>query len=182
MNNRNGHIRAVLRYTQMRVHGHKLLSYMNTIRNIFAILSAAVLLASCAEYKYIGNISLLNGAGDTLRVWMGAEMASEYNGYTEYNGIQNGGVTFITKEGGVTHIRGGIIIVENIKAETAAPSFVTDYYDLQNEYSTVLYLIEKNAEVLSQTENPEERADLIEANKRLTERAYVLRHYLEQYE
>ena len=155
---------------------------MNMIRNIFAILSAAVLLASCAEYKYIGDISLLNGAGDTLRVWMGAEVASEYNGDTEYNGVQNGGVTFITKESGVTHIRGGIIIVENIKVETAVPSYVTQYYDLQNEYSTVLYLLEKNQEVISQIKNPEDRADLIEANKRLTERAYVLRHYLEQYE
>ena len=155
---------------------------MNRIRNIFAILSAAALLASCAEYKYIGDISLLNGAGDTLRVWRGAEVASEYDGYTEYNGLQNGGVTFITKEGGVTHIRGGIIIVENIKAVTAAPSYVTEYYDLQHEYSTVLYLLEKNQEAISQIKNPEDKADLLEANKRLTERAYVLRHYLEQYE
>lgn len=156
---------------------------MNMIRSI-AILSAAVLLASCSEYKYIGDISLLNSAGDTLRVWNGAEVASEYNGHTEYNGIQNGGVMFKTKEGGVTYIRGGIIIVENIKVEveTAVSSFATEYYDLLHEYSAVLYQIEKNAEVISRIENPEGRADLIDVNKRLTERAYVLRHYLEQYE
>lgn len=155
---------------------------MNMFRSILAILSAAVLLASCSEYKYIGDISLLNGAGDTLRVWNGAEVASEYNGHTEYNGIQNGGVMFKTKEGGATYISGGIIIVENIKAETDVPSFATEYYDLLHEYSAVLYQIEKNAEVISRIENPEGRADLIDANKRLTERAYVLRHYLEQYE
>lgn len=152
------------------------------IRNILAVLSAAVMLVSCSEYKYFGDISLLNDAGDTLRVWRDAEVASEYNGNTEYYGFRNGGVTFITKEGGVTHISGGIIIVENIKVETAVQSFANEYYDLQNEYCTVLYLLEKNQEVISQIKNPEDRADLIEANKRLTERAYVLRHYLEQYE
>lgn len=152
------------------------------IGNILAVLSAAVMLASCSEIKYFGDISLLNGAGDTLRVWMGAEVASEYNGYTEYNGVQNGGVTFITKEGGMTYISGGIIIVENIKAETAAPSYATEYYDLQHEYSMVLYQIEKNEEVISWIKSTEGKADLIEANKKLRERAYVLRHYLDQYE
>lgn len=152
------------------------------IRNIFAILSAAVLLVSCSEYKYFGDISLLNDARDTLRVWRDAEVVSEYNGNTEYNGFRNGGVMFKTKEGGVSYISGGIIIVENIKVETAVPSFTTEYYDLQYEYSTVLYQIEKNEEVISWIQNPEGKADLIEVNKRLAERAYVLKHYLDQYE
>lgn len=152
------------------------------IRNIFAILSAAVLLASCSEIKYFGDISLLNGAGDTLRVWRDAEVVSEYNGNIEYNGFRNGGVMFKTKEGGASYISGGIVIVENIKAETAVPSFATEYYDLQYEYSMVLYQIEKNEEAISWIESPDGKAGLIEANKKLTERAYVLKHYLDQHE
>lgn len=152
------------------------------IGNILAVLSAAVMLASCSEIKYFGDISLLNGAGDTLRVWRDAEVVSEYNGNIEYNGFRNGGVMFKTKEGGASYISGGIVIVENIKAETAVPSFATEYYDLQYEYSMVLYQIEKNEEVISWIESPEGKADLIEANKKLTERAYVLKHYLDQYE
>lgn len=155
---------------------------MNMIRNILTILSAAVLLASCSEYKYIGDISLLNDAGDTLRVWRDAEVASEYNGNTEYNGFRNGGVMFKTKESGMSYISGGIIIIENIKTDNTAPSFADEYYGLLYEYNRLLLQIERNKEIISQIENSEGRADLIEANKKLTERAYVLKHYLEQYE
>ena len=95
------------------------------MKKLFILCIIALSMFSCVSvqtYSYKGNVTLLSNNGDEIESWNNATMAygDNYNGtyIYPYNNNSNNVVGLISEQGELTYIKGGIVIIRDVKKIT----------------------------------------------------------------
>ena len=165
------------------------------MRNIFLSIGLLALLNACGltYTTYQADITLLGDNGQTIRKWnnavIGKEVKDDYRFQKDlYTFSSSFGLDFMDSQSNPVHVRGGIIIIENVKSYSVyEPREYTkqERIDIDSKikkYNLLRLNIENNAEEIAKSSDPQyikmKEEQTLRMKAEMTDiRDYLMRNY-----
>lgn len=169
------------------------------MRKVLIIIATALCLSSCAitnnsyysKTHYFGDVALLNNNGDTLRQWkqaiIGYENTGAYQNDKSWFLGNDYGTNFIDNQGKSIYLRGGIVIVDNVRKATDTKAFKVytssekaDIAEFEKKYNVLKLNVAECDKQLRQTNDNEYKAFKAEQIQGLSRQMDEIKEYLQR--